>query len=130
MRKVCDYPGSAMCQVFVQPDRSGSLFGYIALRRTRDGGILYESDTVTRDGRQCLLVGRFEGSAYSDPDPAHFDLTRDFKKVSYFSTEQGNGAFYFERVGNRLRVNDERWNYCYTDKHIDDVWYLMGTEAH
>jgi hypothetical protein len=35
-------------------------------------------------------------------------------------------VWYLERVGPRIRLNDERWNYCYRNRRIEDVWQRIG----
>ena len=109
-----------LCEVFVQSDQKGSLVGYLNLVQMPDGSVVFGTDTVTSEGRDCLIGGHFDGEK--------FDASAPFKQRSSFTygRDGAMGMFYFERNGPRLRVNDERWNYCYKNRHIDDVWFLVG----
>ena len=113
------------CDVFVQGNRTGSLIGYLTMRRESDGTVYFESDTLTDDERACIILGTFDG--------ARFNPTEDFEQRSSFQSKtdgrnkKSNGGYLFKRFGEHLRVQDESWNYCYETKHIDDVWNLVGT---
>jgi hypothetical protein len=107
------------CSIFVQPDPKGSLIGYLKIYQMPKGTAVFETDTLTSDGRTCLIGGNIDGE--------RLDTTADFEHGSLFETKDGVGMYHFERVGPRIRITDERWNYCYRSRHIDDVWFLIGT---
>jgi hypothetical protein len=113
---------SASCDVFVQGNGKGSLVGYLFIRQESDGSVYFESDALTDDGRVCVILGNFDGS--------RFEATEDFEQRSSFQSQRGktnDGGYLIKRSGERLRVRDDKWNYCYDAKSIDDVWNLMGT---
>ena len=90
-----------------------------------NSSVVFNSDTVTSGtgAKECSIGGNFDGEK--------FDSSVDFKQRSSFQYKRSSGVvaggmFYLERVGSRLRINDERWNYCYDKRHIDDVWTFLG----
>lgn len=113
----------AQCDVFLQGNPKGSLIGYLFVRQESNGSVYFESDTFTDDGRVCIILGNFDG--------ARFNATEDFEKRSAFQSKTGardrEGGYLLKRVGEHLRLQDEKWNYCYEEKRIDDVWNLIGT---
>lgn len=113
---------SAKCEVFAQTDKSGSLLGYLKIEGTGDE-LSFNTDTRTNPSsgtaKECLLGGALE-NIERRPDG-------EFRARSMFQTRDATGMIYLNRVGDNLKVNDERWNYCYTDQHIDDVYTLIGT---
>jgi hypothetical protein len=110
------------CDIYVQTDPNGSLLGYLILEEY-NGALSFHTDTlmtpVTAGSRACSLGGAIEQTGV--------DPTKDFKSRSPFETRDGEGMIYIEKVGPNLHVNDERWNYCYSDRHIDDVYVLVGS---
>lgn len=111
------------CDVYVQSDRTGALLGYLFISGSADEGFGFNTDTVTDRNRECSLGGSLE-NIEGDPRGA-------FKARVPFTTitdgEEAMGMIYLERVQDRLRVSDERWNYCYDDRHIDDVYTFVGS---
>jgi len=115
---------STQCDVFVQGNPKGSLSGYLLVRQESNGSVYFESDSFTDDGRVCVILGNFDG--------ARFNAMGDFEQRSSFQSKSGardkDGGYLLKRVGESLRVQDEKWNYCcYEEKRIDDVWNLIGT---
>ncbi len=108
----------AECEVFAQTDKSGSLMGYLIIQGTGNEQS-FTTDTVTSFGTECILGGALE------------DIERlpngEFRARSMFETKEATGMIYLDRVGNNLKVNDERWNYCYPDRHINDVYTFIGS---
>lgn len=121
-QKCVDAWRQSICEVYAQTDPNGSLSGYLAIEG--DGNSWgFNTDTVkTPRGPQsgeCMLGGVIE---VTEGQP-----TSDFSGRSQFEANDAIGMIYLKRVGNNLKVNDERWNYCYEDRHIDDVYVLIGT---
>jgi hypothetical protein len=123
------------CDVYVQPDADGSLTGYLIIQQY-DGRLSFKTDTMTTSksvyARSCSLGGSLKGEHF-DPGGKNYrvienlDPTGSWKARSPFETKSAKGMMYVEKVGDKLRVNDERWNYCYPDRHIDDVYVLVGS---
>ena len=116
---------AARCDVFVQASNRGSLIGYLFIRQESNGSVYFESDTRTDDERICVILGNFDG--------AHFVATENFERMSTFQAktggqdQAGNGGYLIKRDGDSLRVQDDKWNYCYGTRRIDDIWNLVGT---
>lgn len=114
---------SSTCQVFAQPDPQGTLTGYLII--SGDGkSYSVDSDTVTTplgvSSKKCSIGGELE---VTEGKP-----TSNFSGWSAFSSRDGaEGRFWFKRIGNNVKVADERWNYCYDDRHIEDVYVLIGS---
>lgn len=131
------------CEVFVQPDKAGLLTGYATVQQGADVSIETAVETDRqRTGLGCIVSGKLENTDYDKPN-AKLDISRDFESrlpflawekspgdwmVSSNDEEGGeNGAFgmwYVKRENNKLRVTQERWNYCYKDSktYIDEVF--------
>lgn len=136
------------CDVYVQTDKSGALVGYIALKRGGDG--VWISSALSLGGQLSNQHCGIDGKLSRSREPGLLtaaDAGRDFNaRVAYLawekepgnwlvSADDGTGAvfdksngamgmWYFERKGDNLRVEQERWNYCYSDSkvYIDDVY--------
>ena len=111
------------CQVFAQTDPNGSLSGYLILYGNGES-FSASSDTRTTPigptSTECMISGAI--------DVTKGDPSSDFSGRIFFTNKlDATGIFYLERIGNQLKVEDERWNYCYDDRHIDDVYTLVGT---
>lgn len=137
------------CDVYVQPDNSGTLIGYAAL--IQDGkDVSFTTATTLNEKKQagggsCYLGGKLSGSG-EDWDKPIRDLGKDFTgQFGYVAWEKepGNwlvapmddsasqqegagGMWYLEKKAQKLRIYQERWNYCYKDStvSVDDVYYL------
>lgn len=111
------------CQVFAQTDPNGSLNGYLILY---GNGNSYRADSDTRTtpagptSIECVISGEVE---VREGDPVSDFLGH----ITFTNKLDATGLFYLKRIGNRLKIEDERWNYCYEDRHIDDVYTLIGT---
>lgn len=135
------------CEVFVQIDKSGLLTGYIALQEGTNVRIETALETDRqKGGLGCFLTGAIESSDYTIPDE-DLDVSKDFKaRLPFFAWEKnpGNwmvpsssdgtgagGMWYLERVNSKLRVSQERWNYCYSNPNIsvDEVFTHAVTLA-
>lgn len=142
------------CDLYVQSDGAGTLIGYAFV--SGDGKrVRIETATILNDERQpgggsCYLGGTIYDNASSAPVS---DSSRDFTGRQMYSTwENGSGSqlvsevdpnaevtdeagatgvWYVTKQGNKLRISQERWNYCYArhDVYIDDVFYrAVGLE--
>ncbi len=139
------------CDVYVQADQGGTLIGYAFVTRTRQGA---RFDTVTTlnaekqpGGGACYLHGAIYDSQASYGTPVA-DPSRDFEgrqmyavskngagddlvsEVAPTDESDGEGAlgvWYLTKQGDKLRIAQERWNYCYKnpDVAIDDVFYRV-----
>jgi hypothetical protein len=137
------------CEVFVQSDRSGLLVGYVTLQQREKLTI----DTALQTDRQrtglgCWITGTLVSTSDQNPG-AKLILTADFHaRMAYSAWEKSPGdwmvgsgdegvanveaavgMWYFERKNNKLRVNQERWSYCYSDPKIaiDEVFVRAAT---
>lgn len=142
------------CDVFVQPDKDGTLLGYVAVVTDKDGSRLESAVTTNEkkassDSTGCILNGKL----YGDDNKQITDPTKDFETSIAYSAwekEPGNwlvsqedpngqaddnpdaqmGMWYVKRSGDKLQINQERWNYCYgpkSDVSVDDVYYRVLT---
>jgi hypothetical protein len=139
------------CDLYVQPDRDGTLIGYAALTQFPNG-VSFNTDTTTNPqkeprGKACGLSGKIYDSNGSRR--AVTDASQDFDGSVMYSAweknpgeflvsqvgpndqgETGNdgalGVWYLSKKGDKLRISQERWNYCYSDKdvNVDDVFYI------
>ncbi|MEA3263728.1 MAG: hypothetical protein U9R07_09625 [Pseudomonadota bacterium] len=134
------------CEVFVQPDKSGLLTGYVALQQGGDVQIVTELETDRqRTGIGCFLSGAIENTNLENPT-ARFDVSQDFEaRLPFFGWEKSpgdwmissessdenssGGMWYIKRLKSNLRVTQERWNYCYRDSkvYIDEVFIHAAT---
>lgn len=113
------------CDVYAQPEARGTLLGYVTISVSPTGAS-FETDTITTPlgttSKECVFSGVIEGD--------NLDVGKDFRARSQFETTDGAiGMIYLERVGNNLHMSDERWNYCYDERHVGDVYYLVGSFA-
>lgn len=117
------------CDLYVQPDADGSLVGYLIIVQS-NGGLWFKTDNIF-----CGIGGPLTGMDF-DPVTKEFhdglDPTGNWHARSPFEIksakgEFNNGILYLEKIGDKLRVTDERWNYCYPDRHLDDVYSLVGS---
>ena len=127
------------CDVFVQADPGGALVGYAVL--TQGDEVRIDTAVTTdkdRGGLGCFVSGVLE----SYPE-GQIDTARDFRaRMGYVAWEKdpgkwmvapmadepnqegAGGMWYVERKRDKLRISQERWNYCYTDSEvaIDEVF--------
>lgn len=131
------------CEVFVQPDKTGLLVGYVALQQGQDVRIKTALETDSRrDGLGCFLSGKLENVDYEHPD-SKIDISKGFSaRMSYSAWEKSPGdwvvsadedsvynegaagVWYVKGGNNKLRITQERWSYCYSDPNIylDEVF--------
>lgn len=114
---------SERCDVYAQADPTGALIGYLTVVKTGDNGFSYETDTLTNQNQACLLGGRLED--------IQGDVNGDFSARSPFQYvgegRDAGGMIYLKKRGSNLQLTDERWNYCYSDRHIDDIYVFVGS---
>jgi hypothetical protein len=114
---------SERCDVYAQADPAGALVGYLTLIKTDDSSLAYKTDTFADQNRACLLGGKLEN--------IEGDISGDFSARSPFhyvgEGRDAGGMIYLKRRGGNLQITDERWNYCYSDRHIDDAYVLVGS---
>lgn len=123
IKRVCiDVWRASRCDVYAQPEPDGTLSGYLTVS-VYSTGSRFQTDTVTTPlgatSKVCVFGGEIDGD--------NLDVTKDFRGRSLFKSNNAVGMIYLERVGNNLHMNDERWNYCYDERHVDDVYYLIGS---
>lgn len=136
------------CDVFVQPDLDGLMTGYAVLRQTAKGvAISTKVATNPQKGQAadgCWIGGTIynAGSGYSKPvmsaatafegqmmysawerSPGDFILSEVNANTPVEDNSDGaNGVWYLTLKDNKLRIAQERWNYCYKDANIDEVF--------
>jgi hypothetical protein len=148
-------PGSdtiSRCDVFARPITSGSLGGYLAIVQRLDGVTLNSSLSLAHQAEQrCAVEGKLwssEHGGYLSSDLAGSDFSA---RIAYSAWEvepgdwrvafddgaesddtpsdRASGVWYLDRKGNNLRLQRERWSYCYTDTSapVDDVYRRILT---
>lgn len=91
----------ARCDLYVQPDRSGTLIGYAALTQSADG-VSFETYTTVNEqkepgGKACDLSGNLYASGESR---RIVDAARDFDgRIMYSAWEKSPGEFLVSQVG-------------------------------
>jgi hypothetical protein len=151
---VLDVPAKtapSRCDVYVQPDRDGTLIGYAAVTEDK-AGVSFQTFTTLNEhkepgGKHCYVGGKIYGDG-ADHQNVISDASRDFQgQVMYSAWEKNPGDFLISQVGpgdptdvgpnsalgvwyilkkgDKLRISQERWNYCYRDANviIDDVFF-------
>ncbi len=152
---ILDVPASSApirCDLYVQADKSGTLIGYAALVQDALGVSIHTATTLNEQkepgGTECSLDGKIydQKANYSKPVT---DASGDFDGQTMYSAwqkEPGNyvvsevdpndqpdlgpdtalGVWYESKKAGKLRISQERWNYCYSDSsvNVDDVFYL------
>lgn len=146
--KLCklDFPNKLRpdrCEVFAQPDRSGLLVGYAVLTQGREVSIDTAVQTdPQKGGLGCFVGGDLENSDFDNP-AAKLNIGRNFEaRLAYNAWEKSPGdwmvapvnddlnqegaigVWHVKRMNNKLRISQERWNYCYSDSklYIDEVF--------
>lgn len=143
------------CDVYVQSDTGGTLLGYAFVVADANGArfsvVADLSGKVEPGGGSCSFGGALYESVASGIRPLS-DPSRDFQARQMYSAwekspgnflvsdaglrddviaddETSLGVWHLTRSGNKLRIAQERWNFCYSrpDVMIDDVFYLATT---
>jgi hypothetical protein len=138
------------CDVYVQPDSAGTLIGYAFVSVDAKGAHFNTVTTLNSQkqagGGDCYLSGTiWDERANFERTVA--DASRDFsgrQMYRVFKNGAGNdlvspvdpndplydqegafGVWYLTKSGDKLRIAQERWNYCYKDHSVsmDDVFY-------
>jgi hypothetical protein len=139
------------CDIYVQSDPNGTLIGYAILTQDHNGVNLNTATTLNEKkepgGKRCIISGKIESIGIS-PIKQIADANKDFDGQFMYSAWQkdpGNylispassddladvepdhalGVWYVAKKGDKLRISQERWNYCYSDSsvNVDDVFY-------
>lgn len=138
------------CDVYVQPDKSGTLIGYAFVLADAKGAHFNTVTTLNErkqlGGGDCYLSGTTwdQGANY---EKVVADTSRDFNGRQMYrvfkngagddlvspvdpngavdNEEGAYGVWYLTKEGDKLRIAQERWNYCYKDDSVtvDDVFY-------
>jgi hypothetical protein len=111
---------AAQCDVFVQASNRGSLIGYLFIRQESNGSVYFESDTTN-----LRHLGEFRWCTFRRHRKLRTDGT--FQAKTGGQDQADKGGYLIKRDGDSLRVQDDKWNYCYGTKRIDDIWNLVGT---
>lgn len=146
-RELCDLDNRSIgaadkCALFVRADASGTLNGFVAIRQAHAVTIVTALKTdILKGGLGCFLAGTLESTDWQTPNP-QIEISQNFNarlgyiawekspgnwmvSTSLESTDQGAvGMWYVKKQGNKLRINQERWSYCYSNPavYIDDVF--------
>lgn len=140
------------CDVYARPVTTGSLGGYIAIIQRASGVTLNSSLSLAQQPeRKCTVEGKLwtsetgdyltnavAGSDFSarihysawESGPGDWRVSFDDGTGSHEADNDGaNGVWYLDRQGNNLRLERERWSYCYTDTStpVDDVYRRILT---
>jgi hypothetical protein len=141
------------CDVFVQPDLDGLMTGYAVLRQTAKGVAISTKVAINPQKGQaadgCWIGGTIynAGSGYSKPvisaatafegqmmysawerSPGDFILSEVNADTPVEDNSDGaNGVWYLTLKDNKLRIAQERWNYCYKDADVDEVFIRVVT---
>ncbi len=136
------------CDVFVQPDQNGQMIGYAVLRQTEAGVTIHTYVKTNAQAGQaangCWLGGTIyqNGSGYvravsssSTPFEGQMMYSSWERSPGDFlvspigantpvneDTEGALGVWYLTYADNKLRIAQERWNYCYSNVAIDEVF--------
>ena len=136
------------CDIYVQPDRSGTLIGYAAVTQDKQG-VSFQTATDLNEkkepgGKSCTIAGKLDGSEMNATKTIT-DASKDFSgQFTYCAWEKdpGNwmispaadqplnqtpeemaanplGVWYVDKKGNKLHIAQENWNYCYTDTSVN-----------
>lgn len=140
------------CHIFVQPSPEGALIGYAVLRTTKDGVEISTAIETNRlkgaAAKGCWIGGKIYeiGSGYEIPirrptEPFEGQMmysawersAGDFliSEVDSESTDDDPdgalGVWYIRRTDTKLRIEQERWNYCFNDVVVDEVFDRLVT---
>lgn len=134
------------CEIYIQPDKSGTMIGYAVLKE--GDGISITTAVQTNDGRGCFVDGKLNNVDF-DNASAPLRIENDFEantmyaawektpgnwmlsdsEDSHVSDDAQYGVWYVKSKGDKLRITQERWNYCYPDPDVfmDDVFEKVMT---
>lgn len=142
------------CDVYAQPDKDGTLIGYVAVVQDEPGDRLESALQLNEKKAGSGSTGcGISGALYTSNSARVKDGSKDFESQIAYSAwekEPGNwlvspagpndqldddpnaqsGMWYVKRSGDKLQINQERWNYCYgpkSDVYVDDVFYRVVT---
>jgi hypothetical protein len=128
------------CDVFVQADTGGALVGYAVLMQGDEARI----DTAVTTDKSRGGLGCFVGGVLESYPEGKLDTAKDFQARMATSLgrktrgigwslrcptdpnqEGAGGMWYVERKRDKLRISQERWNYCYKNSEvaIDEVFH-------
>lgn len=137
------------CDVYVQPDKDGTLIGYTAVTEDKNGVSFQTTATLNEkkapsNSSGCGFGGKLYTSQGDHGPMALKGAGKDFDGQFMYSAwekEPGNwlvspagpddqaddnkdaalGVWYVNRKGDKLNVTQERWNFCYPDNSNVDV---------
>ena len=140
------------CDIYVQPDKTGTLIGYAAVTQEKQGISLQTAATLNAEkassGTGCAVYGKlYDGQNQIKNASTDFEARIEYsawekEPGNWLVSEQGPndtaddnpsaalGVWYVAKKGDKLHINQERWNYCYptnTDVNMDDVFYRAMT---
>ena len=139
------------CEIFVQPDKSGLLTGYVALLQGSSVRVKTALETDRqRGGQGCDLVYWLKNQDGEDPNPK-LDISKNFEAdLPIFGWEKNpgdwmlspddsggqataHGVWHFKKLNNNLRITEDGWNQgCYSNdrSYIDEVFVRAVTLTH
>lgn len=120
------------CVVYVNADTGKLLTGVVVLKEREGVAINTALETSrVRGGTGCYISGKLVDSF---GEANGLSLKGDFEgRMPFWAWQKepgkwlvtnvdpddydnyGAGVWYFNRIGNKLRVSQERWNYCFSD---------------
>lgn len=132
------------CELYVRQDQGSLLYGYAALA-TRPDGVSIATQT-SAPSTSCFIHGALETDNEGTYQWIKLASTTDNFRASIEynawerspdewivaakarpslengETRQGHlGEWYFEKMGDNLRIHEGRWSYCSEDRVVDDV---------
>lgn len=138
------------CSLYMQDDPDGTMIGYAILREDADGVSLVtdvKPNPAIKDAEpDCVIDGLV--SSYSDKAQTWVpiqSLDQDFSGSIYFNAwehlngwrvafgapgiegEGATGVWYIKSTGDKLRITEERWSYCYSETYVDEVFKRIAT---
>lgn len=143
--------GPEVCDLYVQPDPKGSLIGFATVTvtkgRARFSAVAKTDSSHKPANSNCFIEGGLlqTGENYSKPvsliengfkaqiqysawqkSPDNW-LVSDAEQPEDVNPEASLGVWYVTATGDKLRLEQERWNYCYSDPSVfvDDVFYRV-----
>ncbi|MBS7671603.1 hypothetical protein [Croceicoccus gelatinilyticus] len=138
------------CSLYVQDDPDGTMIGYAILREDADGvSVVTQVDpnkNLPDAAKSCWVHDQIK--TYDDVQNEWIavpSIDQPFEGRIYYQAkerspgdwlysggdvdwpEAAGGVWYIKSTGDNLRITQERWNYCYTDTNVDEVFKRIVT---
>lgn len=117
----CSRFSAILCEAFVQNSNNSSLNGFVFIAIDSEYNAFVWSDVKTPNLGACSFYGQMESLFTDLHSQSRITINYVQDGISY------PAVMYFERHGDMLRVNQERFNICDNDLFIDDVFVKVAT---